>query len=318
MVGIQRLPALLFYAPHKSLTELNLGDYEILNNEPLHDISHHTQNIYDELPYQLPKEIKTAFKKVKDSSFDAKEAKNGSDYGVSLIIVATWFLQNHPFHFATDITITLAEIQEILYSPETKRSIQSVFRLRNVTFRHALLLKIHMQDDIISMTRRMFFGSYYHSVIKHSPEQYRTFSGRLANTEKEEATFNFIKLVTNLTSSQHPSNIIANAIIRMQAKNILNEGLHHESKESPLNEAYQSIKSTLKKTVIPYIWTKKYKYQYQCLLEFQADYILDNVRWWKETDDGIEFFDVSNAPKTTMQLAHFRSTSIQEQFSRII
>ena len=29
MVGIQRLPALLFYAPHKSLAELNLGDYEI-------------------------------------------------------------------------------------------------------------------------------------------------------------------------------------------------------------------------------------------------------------------------------------------------
>ena len=103
----------------------------------------------------------------------------------------------------------------------------------------------------------------------------------------------------------------------MQAKNILNEGLHDESKESALNEAYQSIKSTLKNTVIPYIWIKKYKYQYQCLLESQADYILDNVRWWKETDDGIEFFDISNAPKTTMQLAHFRSTSIQGQLNYV-
>ena len=204
MVGIQRLPALLFYAPHKSLTELNLGDYEILNNEPLHDISHHTQNIYDELPYHLPKEMKTAFKKVKDSSFNGKEAKNGSDYRDSLIIVATWFLQNRPFHFATDIIITFASIQEILYSPETKRSIQSVFRLRNFTFCHALLLKIHTQDNIISMTRRKFFGSYYHSLIKHSPEQYRILSGRLANTEKEEATFNFIKVVNNLTSNHHP------------------------------------------------------------------------------------------------------------------
>ena len=61
--------------------------------------------------------MKTAFKKVKDSSF--KEAKNGSDYRQSLIIVATWFLQNHPFHFVTDIIITLVEIQEVLYSPET-------------------------------------------------------------------------------------------------------------------------------------------------------------------------------------------------------
>ena len=316
MVGVQILPALLFYAPHKNLTELNLGDYEILNNEPLHDISHHTQNIYDELAYHLPKEMKTAFKKVKDSSFNGKEAKNGSDYRDSLIIVATWFLQNRPFHFATDIIITLAEIQEILYSPETKRSIQSVFCLHNVTFCHVLLLKIHMQDNIISMTRK-FFGSYYHSLIKHSPEQYRILSGRLANTEKEEATFNFIKVVNNLTSNHHLSNIIANAIIRMQAKSILNKGLHHESKESTLNEAHQSIKSTLKNTEIPYIWIKKYKYQYQCLLESQADYILDNVRWWKETDDGIEFSDISNAPKTTMQLAHFRSTSIQGQLNYV-
>ena len=42
MVGIQRLPALLFYASHESLIELNLGHYEILNNEPLQEISHYT------------------------------------------------------------------------------------------------------------------------------------------------------------------------------------------------------------------------------------------------------------------------------------
>ena len=115
-----------------------------------------------------------------------------------------------------------------------------------------------MQDNTISVTRtRFFFGSYYHFLVKYSPEQYRILSGGLANTEKVEATFNFIKVVTNLTSNHHPSNIIANAIIRMQAKNILNDGLHHESKESALNEAYQSIKSRLKNTVIPYIWIKK-------------------------------------------------------------
>ena len=42
---------------------------------------------------------------------------------VAIVIVATWFLQNHPFYFATDIIITLGKIQEMLYSPETKRSI---------------------------------------------------------------------------------------------------------------------------------------------------------------------------------------------------
>ena len=53
---MQRLSALLLYAPYTSFTELNLGDYVILNNEPLNVTSHHKQNIYDELPYHLPKE----------------------------------------------------------------------------------------------------------------------------------------------------------------------------------------------------------------------------------------------------------------------
>ena len=134
-----------------------------------------------EPPYHLPKEMKTAFKKVKDPPINGKEANNGSHYRESLLIAATWFLQNHPFHFPSDIITTLAEIQEILYSPEIKRSIQSWFCLRNVTFRHSLLLKIHMQDNIISMTRRRCFGSL---VLTHSPEQYTILSGIIANTEK--------------------------------------------------------------------------------------------------------------------------------------
>ena len=41
------------------------------------------------------------------------------------------------------------------------------------------------------------------------------------------------------------------------------------------------------------------------------------MRWWKETDERIELSDISNAPKRTMQLAHFRSTSIQGQLNYV-
>ena len=75
MVGIQRMPALLFYAPHKSLIELNLGDYEFLNNEPSHDILHHTQNIYNELPYHLPKKCKLCLKRLKVYHLMAKKQR---------------------------------------------------------------------------------------------------------------------------------------------------------------------------------------------------------------------------------------------------
>ena len=50
MHGIQRLPALLYGYPKQSLGDLNLEQYEILPNEPLHDISNYIKNIYQEIP----------------------------------------------------------------------------------------------------------------------------------------------------------------------------------------------------------------------------------------------------------------------------
>ena len=43
--------ALLFPVPSNNLFDINLQKYEILNNDLLDDISHHTQNLFDELPY---------------------------------------------------------------------------------------------------------------------------------------------------------------------------------------------------------------------------------------------------------------------------
>ena len=51
---IQRLPALLFDNSLTNLDEVGLDQYKILNNEPLHDISHHTQSLYYEMPNHLP------------------------------------------------------------------------------------------------------------------------------------------------------------------------------------------------------------------------------------------------------------------------
>jgi len=76
-----------------------------------------------------------------------------------------------------------------------------------------MLLKENFQGKLKSMTSRRFFGSYFHSICIHSPQQYRIISGRSSNTEKEEANFSIIKKATNLTSNHHPDNIILNAIL---------------------------------------------------------------------------------------------------------
>ena len=53
MHGIQRLPALWCDYPNHSIEELNLSHYEILPNEPLHDVSNYIKNIYLELPSHM-------------------------------------------------------------------------------------------------------------------------------------------------------------------------------------------------------------------------------------------------------------------------
>ena len=58
MHGIQRMPALFFNTPFASPDAINLSRYEILINEPLHDISNHIKNIQEELPHHVPKEKK--------------------------------------------------------------------------------------------------------------------------------------------------------------------------------------------------------------------------------------------------------------------
>ena len=62
-------------------------------------------------------------------------------------------------------------------------------------------------------------------------------TGRIGNTEKEEVKLNFIKVIKNPFSNHHSSNIIANTIIQMQAKDIPNEVLRNDSKESTPNAA---------------------------------------------------------------------------------
>ena len=311
MHGIQRLPALMFNEPFVSLEDLNLDKYEILVNEPLHDISNHIKNIQVELPNHLDKELKVKIHDVILSSFNGKEAKNSSDYRKSLLMITNWFLQHHKHHFALKILTTLSEIQEILYLPEIDRTPVTILRLIITCFKHAMLLKIHIDGNVKSLTERKMFGIYYHSLIRHSAEQYRLFSGRTTNTEKEEAMFNPLKTYTKLTSNHQPDNVISNSIIRVQATNIINSGKeNHNTNESYLHQLYKPIKEKSENHLITFDWILKYPFQYQTMLMQMADYLIDESKWWEETEDGVLFFDLKN--QNQKRLTHFRSTTITE------
>ena len=124
MHGIQRMPALLFPKSFAKLEDINLERYEILINEPLHDISNHIKNIQQEIPHHVPKDKKSSVKEI-NSSFNGKEAKNAADYRKSLLLVTNWFLSNMKDHFTKNILLTLCEIQEICICQRQKDLLKS-------------------------------------------------------------------------------------------------------------------------------------------------------------------------------------------------
>ena len=119
---------------------------------------------------------------------------------------------------------------------------------------HALLLFIHIKDNLKSLTSRKLFGVHYQFIVKHAPVQFRLFSGRTAITEKEKATFTTMKRDKNNSSNFHPNNIMKN-IIRGQARS----KIEHTSKnisQSYLYNLYSPTKLQLQNSLVSYHWIK--------------------------------------------------------------
>ena len=112
--GIQSVPALMSSCPNSTLEELNLQMYEVLGTEPLHDVSNHVKNLHEEIPFKFEKEIKKSIVNIINVSFKNEQVRNLADHRESLLIVCTYLQENHPNHFVTKVTETLAEMQEIL------------------------------------------------------------------------------------------------------------------------------------------------------------------------------------------------------------
>ena len=57
-----------------------LEHYEILGCEPLHDIKHHIENMYAELPHHLNKAEKKLMEEAIRLSLERKDINRGIDY----------------------------------------------------------------------------------------------------------------------------------------------------------------------------------------------------------------------------------------------
>lgn len=255
LAGSHRMPALLHDEPKSKFYDPNIGldNYEVMGAEPLHTITGHLRNLFEELPAHMPKYNKQFFDKSLDAVFGDKQVKRGCDYRKALLELAS-MCRTRLDEKLTILLDTMCEIQEICYSRE--RTSQLIFRFSNLVFLHAVAL-VDAIPTPKKLTTRKLYGQYFHSIL-HAPLHYRLFPMPSINAEDEERMFTILKKFANATSNHHPDNVLANGFLRVQVREEL----------------------TAEK---PYVW--------QAHCESIADYLLvSNI--WTERKDGIVLHDL--------------------------
>ena len=176
MRGISRVPALLCHQQNVSPDQCNLGTYEVLATESLHDLKNHIKHIWDELPLnnRLNREELSLFLEVTEALLTYKDKLRGLDYRLSTIIMYK-HLESVCRAQIHKLLQSLAELGELLYLQEHKRCPRIVLRLHNVAFRHALLCK-QVIGTPKTMTLSKFYGIYWHAIVVHAPVTFRVVS----------------------------------------------------------------------------------------------------------------------------------------------
>ncbi|KAL9977624.1 hypothetical protein ACROYT_G015050 [Oculina patagonica] len=204
--GVQRVPALLINDQDKSLKDINLGMYEVLPTEPLHDVKEHISNVVSEIIPHPNDNEKALFEKTLELVAGTKDQLRASDYQEMAIVLAKQLLG-----FVSDkvqtLLDTLTEISSILYVKPEERCPRNILRLHNQTFLHAIACEEVIGKPRI-LTEKKFYGRYLHSLVVHAPIQHRIICCRSTNTEQQERHFSTLSSISVTTSSRKPGEII--------------------------------------------------------------------------------------------------------------
>ena len=243
------------------------------------------------------------FERAVESSFAGKDAKRDVDYRKSLIDLCVMLKAKISTNIY-NILLQLSEIQAIVYLNEKDRTPTKILRLYNITFIHATAIHESLRNTK-SVTKRKLFGQYYHSLVNHAPEVYRLTSLSSINAEDEERAFTFLKSISTATSNHHPDNVIQNAFIRLQVRDVFVSAASSKAKKQKSivsKNANQIVNAG--KTTIALKWIISNPFLYQMHLERIADFLLiEGV--WKETANGIEFNDYNEDCLESLK-HHFR------------
>jgi len=137
--GVSQVPELLYSSPQSSLKSLNLGSYEVLPCEPMHDIAHHIENLLTELTVHIEdEECKNKLLEAASLTTGRKETKRAVDFCCSLITTSL-YVQGTAGPRVQSLLDTMVDMQDILYKDDNKRSPRLILRYHNSSWYHHIL-----------------------------------------------------------------------------------------------------------------------------------------------------------------------------------
>lgn len=319
--GICRPPALMLNNPSTSASEHHIAHYEIMQCEPLHDITNVVQNVLTELPHHVEDpETKLALEKFTTKAIGDKNQLKGSDARCIAIklekLVHSLFLDDKISNDIVKMVSSMVEIIHIAYSPEEKRSPRQVLRLFNITFLFGVLAKSVIANPV-KMTQRKFYGNHFHSIVTHLAETYRIMNTKSVLTEDEERSFGLLRRISETTSNRKPGDVIDNAIIRYNCQSQADDRLDSLKKqECEISRLAKLLPERTSSVFNKDILMNKSSL-YQTHLSRIAEFVKpgENI-WWHFNGDSVVFHDSQQEPSFRDDgplLLHFRSSSLKQK-----
>ena len=222
--------------PEEDINTLHLEQYALNDFEPLHAIKGHLINLFAEIPFLLPHNLKQEVDKVLSLCLH-KQKITGADLSAGTIVLCQLLANKGASKEIQALMCTIVHIAQVSYLPDSKRTPRTVLQLYNCTwYRHELLQHLIAQPHVV--TWKKLFGSYLHDISCHACPQFETLSLRSCNTEFEERLFGQANKVAECCTNRQPENVLQQMFLRLQV--ILSQGTL-KVKESKVARAAKAL-----------------------------------------------------------------------------
>ncbi|KAI8497679.1 hypothetical protein Bbelb_243310 [Branchiostoma belcheri] len=228
-----------------------------------------TQNVLEELPAHVCREVAETIRTVKQAILGDKDTVRASDMRELLVILTKELEQQGKARTEVmQLLYSLVDIQKLCYAAADDRT-TTVYRLSNAVLKHHFMRKECFPGNPRNITNRRLWGQYIHTIRDHTPLLYRIAAISTLMAENEERHFSTFKRITKTSANYaNPGHIITNILVRCHFNKNAGTTTNQDNKISQTAKLLSQLR-----TRIPISLLKKYPREAQTHCERVCDFL---------------------------------------------